>query len=197
MKKPIRIFALPSHQTVDRTSGVDMVRIIQPMQHLNKLPGFKVDIFDIHKDVARMDWLTVAKEHDIIYLNYIGNAWAFAAMGAMARKYGRKIIFDLDDSLWNIMKDNSAYKVYHKGSEALNNYTSMCNEVDYMTTTNLYLKHVITHNTRKTHDKIKIFPNYIDFKLYNHRSKFKDDGNIRKNSRMELIKSSKNTPMLL
>jgi len=144
MKKPIRIFALPSHQTVDRTSGVDMVRIIQPMQHLNKLPGFKVDIFDIHKDVTRMDWLTVAKEHDIIYLNYIGNAWAFAAMGAMARKYGRKIIFDLDDSLWNIMKDNSAYKVYHKGSEALNNYTSMCNEVDYMTTTNLYLKHVIT-----------------------------------------------------
>lgn len=175
----IKIFALPSHQTTERTSGVDMARIIQPMQHLNKLKDFKVDIFDIHKDLVKMDWQTVAKEHDIIYLNYIGNAWAFAAMGAMARKYNRKIVFDLDDSLWNIREDNPAFKVYRQGSEALKNFTSMCDEVDYMTTTSLYLKHVITHNTRKQHDRIKVFPNYIDFKLYNHRPKFKDTSNIR------------------
>lgn len=175
----IKIFALPSHQTKERTSGVDFVRIIQPMQHLNKHKDFKVNIFDIHKDVVKMDWQTVAKEHDIIFLNYIGNAWAFAAMGAMARKYGKKIVFDLDDSLWDIGRDNPAYKAYHQGSEALKNFTSMCREVDYMTTTSLYLKHVITHNTSKQHDKIKVFPNYIDFNLWSYKPKFKDTLNVR------------------
>jgi len=181
--KKIKIFCLPSHQTKERTSGVDMVRIIQPMQHLDKHKDFEVTIFDIHNkdhdDPTKTRWDNVAEEHDIIYLNYIGNAWAFAAMGAMARKYNRKIVFDLDDDLWGIGEDNPAYKVYHTGSEALKNFTSMCNEVDYMTTTNLYLKHVIAHNTYKKHDKIKIFPNYIDFKLYNHRPKFKDTPKIQ------------------
>ena len=50
MKKTISIFCVPSHQTLDRTSGVDMVRIIQPMSYLNgyedKDVKFKVDILE-------------------------------------------------------------------------------------------------------------------------------------------------------
>ena len=177
-KKEIKIFALPSHQTKQRTSGVDFARIIQPMEHLNKLPGFKVNIFDIHSKENPM-WDKVAKEHDFVFLNYIGNAWAFAAMGAMVRKNKKKIVFDLDDSLWDILPDNQAHKVYHTGSEALRNFTSMCDEVDYMTCTNTYLRNIIVHNTKKTHDKIGIFPNYIDLKVYKHRPKFKDTHDIR------------------
>ena len=180
--RTVKIYVVPSHQTKERTSGVDMVRIVQPMQHLDgyvyKDVKFKVTVYNIHKEKQDV-WDKVAKENDIIFLNYTGNAWGFAMMGCMARKYGKKLVFDVDDSLWDIREDNPAYKVYKKGSESIKNFTSMVNEVDYMTTTNLTLKHVITHNTFKKHEDITIFPNYIDFKLYKHRSPFRDDHNIR------------------
>jgi glycosyltransferase involved in cell wall biosynthesis len=178
--KKIRIFALPSHQTIDRTSGVDFARIIQPMQHLNGWKDdeveFEVTMFDINETT---DWLYVAKNYDIIYLNYIANSWGYAAMGAMARKHGVKLVLDVDDSLWNIRSDNSAYIAYHKGSEPLNHFTCICDDVDYMTCTNSYLKNVIVHNTHKKHDQIKVFPNYIDLDLYRFRPPFKDTAEIQ------------------
>ena len=71
----IKIFSLPSHQTTDRTSGVDFVRIIQPMEHLNKHKDFQVDIFDIHNkdhaDPSKTRWDKVAKEYDIVYLKFL------------------------------------------------------------------------------------------------------------------------------
>lgn len=177
--KKIKIFCLPSHQSKERTSGVDFARIIQPMKHLN---GYKDDevelettIYDINKAT---DWQKVAEEYDVIYFNYLNNPWGFAAMGAMARKHNTKLVMDLDDSLWDVRSDNPAHSVYHKGSEALINFTAICNEVDYMTVTNSYLKNVTISNTYKRAEKIKVFPNYIDLERYLHRSKFKDDGKI-------------------
>ncbi len=59
------------------------------MKHLN---GYKdndvvieTTIFDVH-ETGVTDWMNVADNYDIIYLNYINNPWAFAGMGAMARK---------------------------------------------------------------------------------------------------------------
>jgi hypothetical protein len=113
--KKIKVFALPSHQTKDRTSGVDFARIIQPMKHLDGYTDedveFEVDVYDIAKEV---NWLDVAKKYDIIYFNYLNSPWGFAAMGAMARKFKRKIVMDLDDNLWGIREDNPAHEVYQK-----------------------------------------------------------------------------------
>lgn len=177
--KKIKIFCLPSHQTKERTSGVDFARVIQPMAHLNGYKDdeveFETTLFDIEKST---DWLEVAKNYDIIYFNYIQNPWGFAAMGAMARKHGVKMVMDLDDSLWHIKSDNPASSVYKKGSEALNNFTAICNEVDYVTCTNSYLKNVILNNTYKSPDKVEVFPNYIDLERYSHRSPFKDNHSI-------------------
>lgn len=39
-KNHISVFALPSHTDDKRISGVDFIRIIQPMQHLGKQEGF-------------------------------------------------------------------------------------------------------------------------------------------------------------
>lgn len=180
--RKIRIFALPSHQTAERTSGVDFARIIQPVKALHGYKDedteFSVDLFDIHAK-HQVDWLNISKQYDIIYLNYINNPWGFAAMGAMARKNGVKIVLDLDDALWNIRSDNPAYDVYKKGSEAISNFNAICKEVDWMTTTNSYLKHVIMNNTTKKADRIAIFPNYVDLTLYSHISPFKNTGQIR------------------
>lgn len=178
--KTIKIFALPSHQTKDRTSGVDFARIIQPMKALDGYKDeeveFKVTLFDIEKTT---DWKDVSENYDIIYFNYLNSPWGYAAMGAMARPKGVKIVLDLDDSLWNIKSDNPAHIAYKRGSEALHNFTCICNDVDYMTTTSSYLKHVIMNNTTKKPDTIKVFPNYVDLNLYDHVSTFKDNGQIQ------------------
>jgi len=173
--KKIRIFAFPTHGTTERTSGVDFARIIQPMKHLGKHKDFEVHVFSPEE---KTNWIDVAKEYDFIYFNYLNNAWGFAAMGAMARKHGVKLIMDVDDALWEILPDNPAHEVYKEGTEAIRNFTAICNEVDYITTTSMYLKHVICNNTHKHPTEVKVFPNYIDLDLYSHRSKFKDTNEI-------------------
>lgn len=183
--KKIRIYSFPTHGTKERTTGVDFARLIQPMSLLNgyEYGGYKFDItvYDVAKHFDLKDehnWMRIAKEYDIIYLNYLPDAWGYAAMGAMARGHNKKIVMDVDDSLWDIKADNSAHYVYHKGSEALNNFTAMCNDVDYMTCTNSYLKNIILNNTYKRAEKVRVFPNYVDLSFYKHRSPFKDTPEI-------------------
>lgn len=181
--KTIKIFSVPSHQQVDRTSGVDMTRIIQPSKFLNgfkdKDVKFVVDVYDPIKNKT-LDWLEVAHKYDIVYFNYTALPWEFAKMGLMVRKFNKLMVLDLDDSLWDIMPDNPAYEAMKKGSEYIKNITSICNEVDYITTTSKYLRNVIAHNTNKPTSKIAVFPNYIDLDtMYTHRSPFKDTTDIR------------------
>ena len=180
--KTIKIFCLPSHASKERVSGVDFTRIIQPMEHLNGWTDgevkIKTDVWNIF-DKNNADWRKIAKDYDVIYLNYLNQAWGFAAMGAMARKYGRNIVMDFDDDLWGILPDNTAYQVYKKGSEGIKVITSIANEVDYITCTNSYLKNAIAHNTLKRHESIKVFPNYIDLDLYKYHPRFKDDQQIQ------------------
>lgn len=171
----IKIFAFPTHGTTERTSGVDFARVIQPMSHLARHPDFEVHVFDPKEN---MNWPEVAQHYDIIYFNYLNNAWGFAAMGAMARKFGTQLVMDVDDALWDIQPDNPAYHVYHKKGEAIRNFTAICKEVDYMTTTSMYLKHVICDNTYKHPSRVKVFPNYVDLDLYNYRPPFKDTHEI-------------------
>lgn len=179
-KRTINIYSVPSHQTKERTSGVDFARIIQPMTHLNGYEDddvkFEVEVFDIHKGAR---WDEIAKRVDIIYFNYTANPWGFAAMGAMARKNGVKMVLDVDDFLFAVQKDNPSYTVYYPGSEHLKNFRAICNEVDYITVTTQYLQNAMVGETKKTHDQIGVLPNYIDLDLYKYRPKFKDDEHIQ------------------
>ena len=170
----INVFSYPSHDTSQRASGVDFARIIQPMRHLNKVKGFNVTLWDRSEFPKQMSWENVAKHSDVLYFNYMNNAWGFAMMGLMARKYNRLMVMDLDDCLWRIKKDNPASEVFQEGQEAIKTISAICNEVDYMTCTNNYLKNLIIENTTKNHKRIFVLPNFIDFDLYNHKSKFKN-----------------------
>jgi glycosyltransferase involved in cell wall biosynthesis len=175
----IKIFSLPAHQEKTRTHGADMVRIIQPMKYLGKEKGFKTTIYDMEEQTTDVKYLLdVARNNDIIYFNYMSDPWGFAHMGAFARKFGTKLIMDIDDDIWDTHTDNPAHPQWAKGGEKIRNFTLICNEVDYITCTNDYLKHVIMNHTNKTADKIKVIPNYIDLSLYKHRSPFKNDGEI-------------------
>jgi glycosyltransferase involved in cell wall biosynthesis len=176
----VRVFSLSTHSTDKVTSGVDFLRIIQPMKHLN---GFKNEKYEFEvtqytlSDVDKTDiafWQDAARNYDIFFFNYHTIAVGFAMMGCMARKYKRKLIMDIDDALWGILPDNPAYNAYKKGTEHVKVMTDILNEVDYATCTNNYLKNVIAYNSFKRHEFIKIIPNYIDLDLYKHRCTFKN-----------------------
>lgn len=171
----MKVFAFPTHGQIDRVSGVDFARVIQPMEHLGKLKGFNVTVYD-PRNKKETNWVDVAKDNDLIYLNYTLDDWGFAAMGCMARKYNKKMIIDVDDSLWDILPDNPVYNIYHENDgEKLKNFNSILLEVDAITTTSQYLKNVIHKNSGAPLNKIYVFPNRIDLNLYNHISPTKED----------------------
>lgn len=181
--KTIKIYAVPSHVTDKRMSGVDFARVVQPMNYLNGFElddyKFEVKVYDVIKDKKDADWRKIAKEYDIIFFNYTVSAWAFAYMGAMVRKENKIMVLDVDDSLWDVQPDNPSYIVFQKDKEHIKNFTAICNEVDYITTTNKYLKNVIIHNTNQQRNRIDIFPNYIDLDIYKFRPRFKDTNEIQ------------------
>lgn len=172
--KTINIFAIGSHTLVDRISGVDFVRILQPMKYLDGYTDNKVKI-DVHVyDPAKgksFDWRDIFKKYDIVYFNYSTNDVGYAVMGTLAQKYKKKLICDIDDAIWLIRKDNSAYDIFKEGSWGRDVVTSILDDVDYVTCTNEYLKNVILTNTKKTADRVYVFPNYIDLSVYKHKAK--------------------------
>jgi glycosyltransferase involved in cell wall biosynthesis len=177
--KTIRIFAMPSHTFVDRVSGVDYVRIIQPMKYLNGYKDneveFQVTVYD-HSKNKSFDWREVFEKHDIVYFNYTSNDIGFAVMGCLAQKYNRKLICDFDDALHEILSDNPAYVVFKKGAWGREVVTAIINNVSHITCTNSHLKHSLVFNSKRTNDDITVLPNFIDLNLYNYRCKFKDRG---------------------
>jgi glycosyltransferase involved in cell wall biosynthesis len=177
--KTIKIFALPSHQTKERTSGVDFARIIQPMKYLN---GYKDD--DIALDVTMYDisndslsWVDIGKQFDLVFLNYTVMDWQYAAMGSCVHGQGKKIIMDVDDAMWYVQPDN----VVHDQLKELNGaykLTCMLNDVDGVTTTNRYLRNIICDKTYKYPDKVKVIPNQIDLSLYSSTYSAKNTNTI-------------------
>lgn len=177
-----KILALPSHTFKDRVSGVDMVRITQPMRALDGYKDseveFQVKVFDHAKD-GSFDWRDVFQKYDIVYFNYTTNDIGYAIMGTLAQKYNRKLVVDIDDALWVIKKDNAAYETFRKGSWGNQVITAICKDVSYVTCTNKYLRNIIFSYTNKPFENIKVFTNQIDLNLYKYRYHAKDSYPIK------------------
>lgn len=171
--KTIKVFSVPSHQTKDRTSGVDFARVIQPMTHLNGHTSgdttFKVEIYDIHAK-KQPNWVQIAKEYDVVFCNYTVLDWGFAAMGAPLRGENKKMIMDIDDAVWYVRRDNPTFNQFMANDgKYTHDISCMLDEVDRITTTSPYLRNVICDKTYNRHDKVDVIPNYINLDLYAHR----------------------------
>lgn len=178
--KTISVYAFPSHQTTERTSGVDYARILSPMKALDGYSDgevkFKVTFFDINKK-KQDSWVEIAEKHDLVFLNYTVMDWNFAGMGACIRGKGKKMIMDLDDAVWYLGKDNIVTDAMKQLSGA-EKITCMLQEVDGVTCTNRYLANVILNNIRKDPSLVAILPNQIDLDLYNKTFPAKDTNTI-------------------
>ena len=180
-QKICRIFSFPSHSPRDHISGVDYPRIIQPMKFLDGFTDGEVKFKVIHWDgqpITIGKWGEICKNIDIIYFNYTTNADMFVTMGMTAEMNGVKMVMDLDDALWHINKDNTAYDSYKPGSIGIATFNDITNYVNYITCTNSYLKNVIVNNTRKVHNQIEVFPNTVDTNIYDKIPEFKDTNEI-------------------
>lgn len=170
---------MPSHTFINRVSGVDWARIIQPMRILDGYKDSEVEIecnvFDATKGES-FDWRDVFAEYDAVYFNYTTNDVGYAIMGTLAQQFKRKLICDLDDDIFNIQQGNPAFEVFKKGAWGRTVAKSVFNDVQHLTCTNRHLKHVLMNETNKGDSLISILPNYIDLSLYNHRCDFKDRG---------------------
>lgn len=176
--KRYKIFALPSHTFVDRVSGVDYLRVIQPMKYLNGYKDddveFEVTVYN-HAENKSFDWRDVFEKHDAVFFNYTTNDVGYAIMGYLAQRYNRKLICDVDDDLFSILADNPAYEAFKKGSWGLSVIKAVLGDVAHVTCTNSHLKHSLMHNTKAK--GITVLPNYIDLEhVYTHRSPFKNTG---------------------
>jgi len=170
-----KIFSMGSHTFKDRVSGVDYVRILQPMKYLKEHPDFDVTVYDQRVDDS-FDWRDIFRDYEAVYFNYTSNDIGYAIMGCLAQKENRKLICDFDDDLWNILQDNAAYDVFKGGSWGRTVVTAIAGDVSHATTTNKHLKNSMIHNTKKKSRDVTVLPNYIDLSLYTHRSVFKDRG---------------------
>jgi glycosyltransferase involved in cell wall biosynthesis len=138
---------------------------------------FKIIKWD-GQPIVPSKWREICKGIDIIYFNYTTNADMFVTMGMTAEMNGVKMVMDLDDALWHINKDNTAYDSYKPGSLGIATFNDITNYVPYLTCTSSYLKNVIVNNTRKKHNQIEVFPNTVDTQIYDKIPPFKDTNEI-------------------
>lgn len=164
-----KIFGIETHAQTKpkRRSGVDYARMVMPLTALDKLPEYEAQVWNgtQHK---KINYVTIGKRYHAIYLPYMAHDWGFAAMQVTMKHCGGKVVMDLDDAIWLIKKDNFAYKIFKKGSKQIFNLTQILKHVDHVTTTNLYLKHLIVRETGRKHEDITVLPNYINLKDYKY-----------------------------
>lgn len=154
-----KVFVFPTHCDGKHVPGVDYVRVVRPMEELAKHPDFDVRIYNGEGD---LDWREIAQEYDILYLNYVTNAAGFVVAAFPFNKFGKKIVFDIDDLIWDIQEDNAAYKVYAPGSEGRAVVTDIvARGADAVTCTNDFLRKGIADATDAELSKIKVLKNYI------------------------------------
>ncbi|HNQ31737.1 MAG TPA: glycosyltransferase [Candidatus Woesebacteria bacterium] len=162
----------------ERTSGVDYFRIIQPLTLLRKHTGWDVDIWKSSHIFSHdcKNWDDITKKYDVIFTGYnVAKPEAYVQLMVMAKRNNCKVIFDLDDDLWNIHEDNHVYERFHKGTEDLEIATAILRDVGHLVVTQKNLKDTVVAHTGRPSEQTYVIDNYIDTTLYNPKKQMDDD----------------------
>lgn len=167
MQKP-RLLVLEMNYSLNnqpiRTSAVDYYRLIQPATHLQE--WFEVEVRkDPFEGHSEKNWEEIVKNFDIIWTGYnIHSEMAYVHIRVLCLKYGKKLVIDLDDNIWQITPDNPVYPRLHKGTPDLHKITCILSDVEYVTATTPYLKSRILDETRNRN--VTCFDNTVDIPAY-------------------------------
>lgn len=167
-------------RTVERTSGVDYYRIIQPLKLLQKNTDWHIDIWKNNELFTHdcRNWDEITKKYDIIFTGYnVAKPEAYVQMMVLAKRNNCKIIFDIDDDLWNIHEDNHVYERFHKGTEDLEIATAILRDVTHLVVTQKNLQDTVCAQTGRKREDTYVIDNYIDTTIYNPKKRM-DDGKV-------------------
>lgn len=78
------------------------------------------------------------------------------------KQLGKKVVYDLDDDLWNVNPDNPSVSV---STDMREQYETLLKEADVVTTTTPYLAKVLG----KKNKNVVVCPNAIDFEMFEER----------------------------
>lgn len=169
--KKIKILGIETHYTENEvkttTSGVDFARIVQPLTELSKDPDFEVKVVKNPFKGNEETWDSLTTYYDIIYSSYIDSPEGYVNMAVNAKNNNCKVVVDVDDHLHLVPKASPVYKTYHIGSFQLDVVSKIVEDVQYLTTTNLFLKYEMIKWYGKDPKAIYVLPNFVDLKRYN------------------------------
>ncbi len=140
------------------SAGCFNVRIDAPFKELMKR-GHEVEYF-----IRGQYEYPEIKDFDIaVYSRHYGGD-VFRGLWK-ARLDGVKVVYDIDDDVWNIPKMNPAHTTYESGRKK--DISGMCIEADLVTVSTEALKDVITKEIGEK--DIKVVPNGIDTERFTQR----------------------------
>lgn len=165
----IRIGGILTHSKKGQLHGVDLIRIVLPLETLAKMYP---DEFSVKTMVAGplengyKDWDELCKDFDILYFSYLDNPVGYIQMKVAAIHQKTKIVIDLDDNIWEIPRGNPVREHFMPGGEALDVASKVLEDVEFITTTNIKLKYAIAKYCGRKHEDIMTLPNFVSTKYY-------------------------------
>ena len=151
-----------------RTSGVDFLRLIQPMKYLQQNTGWEIELRkDPFDGYPEKNWREIARNFDIIYTGYnIDKPEGYIELLFACLKEGTKLVVDVDDNIFEVGDDNPTYPRFKDGAKEGVVIRSIIENNPYLTCTTQALKDRILHFTKRPADSIEVLDNNIDPTVY-------------------------------
>jgi len=151
-----------------RTSGVDFLRLIQPMKYLQQNTGWEIELRkDPFDGYPEKNWREIARNFDIIYTGYnIDKPEGYIELLFACLKEGTKLVVDVDDNIFEVGEDNPTYPRFKVDAKEGMTIRSIIENNPYLTCTTQALKDRILHFTKRPADSIEVLDNNIDTTVY-------------------------------
>jgi glycosyltransferase involved in cell wall biosynthesis len=155
MKKKIKILAI-----VQNPGAVAQVRIISPLNYLNKKNHLDFEVVDLSQEENNV----VNYVPDIVILQRINNLSYYDFIKLLKSK-GSKIIFELDDNLLELPPKNPAFSLYSDPIQR-RGFLEYLWLADHITVSTENLKHYYSRFNKS----ITVIPNQIDEEIFDNNS---------------------------
>lgn len=153
--------------------GVTYYRLIKPLLDLEgydvEYHGADLQELAKDKDVPQF-WEEMMSRFDIFIIKAIDNPEAASPLMFFAQKYGKKVILDLDDNLFEVKPDQPAWEYYKPESPKRAIFSALLSLVDGLFVSTQPLKDYYTKYLKEVFNKeipIFVLPNYNDKKDFN------------------------------
>lgn len=156
----------------DRESAVDIWRIWRPMRELKKHVDWQIDFqptfikgiekYKDEKEFTEEELEKAAKhlgQYDIVFSSYFPDHTPYTLMKVVEKRYGTKLVLDIDDNMFSIAEDNPFWtKVTDKQVWWMQNMIKDC---DHIITTTEPLAEEMDKRREHNRDSIAVIPNII------------------------------------